>query len=1011
MVRSFLYTVLLLVIPACFYGQLSKQFLLTPITEDNGLSDNHVNCVLKDKDGFIWAGTEDGLNVLDGSKLTIFKHQPADSTSLSGNNISALKEDGWGNIWIGTNNGVSCYQKKQHHFISYFFNETSYGGAINMVTGLIINNSHIWVATDGGLFHLDANTGKHRIVLAGNDKPIDKRKYCNKINKMTLDLAGTIWLCTWDGLWSYKPAKNFFKQEISAVNDPGYDPLCMSLADAGNEIWIGTWGKGLKRFNKQDATVTTYLQKESNISSITSIPLANRNQLLWLSGVSRTFNPVNKSFVPFPDPVSGVTFNIKNVYVSDDKMIWLCTDNGLYMYNPQRQSFKNFVFKNDITSQGLVFNNIDNQVLMAAADENILKQYDSNFNASRNYYDLVFRNYQQGKEIAALSILVENKQSWWLATSGGVVHINPENNSNQWFVHNQQDSTSLPKNFITKIFIDSKSTCWIFPWRAGIWQMDKTTGKCKNVMEDISSKEFDKNKLVIADAVEDDAGNIWLADLDDGILLYNRQNNHFSKPFVNEIGPGPRTFRLYKQHGFLYSVANDVFIKWKDARHCTAIPFPVEMQKYIYDFAPDNQAGWWFATKNGLVYYNEKLQTFKRFTTADGLYRNDLPATMFCKADGEMIIGANNFISSFFPEKILGSSSEVPPLVITGFAVNGKKVAPAIQKQIDLTHVDNNITISWALPDYTNPFRNQYYYKLQGIDSIWRYVGNSGELQYANLSPGNYIVALKAETANGIAVQKNGLIHFVIHPPFWKTAWFIAICILLLCGLAYFLVSKRIKTIKNKAAIQQQLSELEMKALRAQMDPHFIFNSLNSIQECIVMNNTAGAYEYLSKFSKLVRRILENSGKLFVQLKEETELLQWYVQLEQLRFKEPVNFSLKTDEQIDTDNVMIPAMILQPYVENALWHGLSAKEGEKRLLVSFVQVEEFIKCTIEDNGLGRRSGVKKTAVNNHKKSMGIAITKERLELFNQQAKVETHDLFDENLNPAGTKVIIYLPVQ
>ncbi len=946
---------------------------------------------------------------MDGSSIRIFKHQPDDQTSLPGKAIEVLKEDDYGNIWIGTNNGLSCYKKVEKKFLNYYFKESRYGGATNIVTGIVVNSNVVWVSTDGGLFRLDSRSGKFQLLLYGDAEPAFRKEACNKITQMLQDNSGIIWLCTHEGLWAYDPDKNQFRKKISRANDPDYDPLDISAYDADDKLWVGTWGKGLKLFDKRSQKIITYPHHNSNISCLNGVIQPDGAFVLWLNGTLEAFNPSLKTFFKFTTFTGDAPY-IKTVFVSADRWIWLCSNHGLYIYNPAAQLFKNKVFKQEVTSQSVVFARLENIFFIGAEGKDILKSYDTTLKAAADYHDVIFKNFNGNKNLAALDLLIESKQSWWMATTEGVVHINAARKSNKWFRHRQKDSSSLPKNFITHLFIDSKKILWIFPWREGVWQMDKLTGRCHQMIDGVSKRAGLVKKLVINDAAEDGACNLWMADLDEGIILYNRITNRFSKPFTDVIGPAPRTFRIYKQGEYLYSIANTVLLKWKDTRHYTTIHFPAEMEEYMYDFAPDKQGNWWFATRNGLIYFNEKKNLFKRFRTSDGLYSNDLSSTLFCRPGGGMIIGGNNYLTSFFPEQITTSSHIVPTLLLTKLTVNGNSLDTYNIRTIDLAYDRNNIFVNWSLPDYTSPFKNQYYCKLQGIDSEWRYVGNRGEVQYASLSPGNYTIMMKAASANGDNTSQDLKIHFIIHFPFWKTAWFYTAVALLLSTVFYFIISKRISRIKAKAALQQQLSELEMKALRAQMNPHFIFNSLNSIQECIVMNNTAAAYEYLNKFSKLVRRILENSGKLLVSLQEEVELLQWYVDLEQLRFKDAILFTINADTHDHTGNIMVPAMIVQPCVENAIWHGLAPKEGKKILNVQFLQKQEGIECTIEDNGIGRQSGFESSERNN-KKSMGMSITKQRLKVFNKKARIETHDLLNENGTGRGTKIVIYLPFE
>jgi LytS/YehU family sensor histidine kinase len=217
-------------------------------------------------------------------------------------------------------------------------------------------------------------------------------------------------------------------------------------------------------------------------------------------------------------------------------------------------------------------------------------------------------------------------------------------------------------------------------------------------------------------------------------------------------------------------------------------------------------------------------------------------------------------------------------------------------------------------------------------------------------------------------------------------------------------------------SMNDQLSKAKLEALRSQMNPHFIFNSLNAIQECILTNKVDAAYEYLSKFSKLQRMVLNNSEKDLISLGSETEMLELYLSLESLRFSKSFSYSINTNGLTDDDDIMIPSLITQPLVENAIWHGLRNKEGEKILLITYEEKNGYLYITIDENGIGRE----KAALIREKKlgssqfaSKGTIMLRQRLQVLGQQLKthiaLEIIDKKDEAGNAAGTTVIISFP--
>jgi sensor histidine kinase YesM len=224
---------------------------------------------------------------------------------------------------------------------------------------------------------------------------------------------------------------------------------------------------------------------------------------------------------------------------------------------------------------------------------------------------------------------------------------------------------------------------------------------------------------------------------------------------------------------------------------------------------------------------------------------------------------------------------------------------------------------------------------------------------------------------------------------------------------------KQVQYLKE-SNFEKQIAEVQMQALRSQMNPHFLFNSLNSIKHYVINKDKRDAANYLTKFSKLVRNILQNSNHSLVPLEKELELIKLYMEIEAMRFENPFEIEIDVDEQLNTDQVFLPPMLLQPYVENAIWHGLRYKEKDGKITIKVMQNEIGIICSIEDNGVGR---VKAAEIRDQnliqKKSMGTTITKNRIELinklFNKTATEETIDLFNDKKQAAGTRVLLHIP--
>jgi two-component sensor histidine kinase len=363
-----------------------------------------------------------------------------------------------------------------------------------------------------------------------------------------------------------------------------------------------------------------------------------------------------------------------------------------------------------------------------------------------------------------------------------------------------------------------------------------------------------------------------------------------------------------------------------------------------------------------------------------------------------------------------------PAVVLTSARVFDREYVYALEEkpEMKLPNNKNFLQFEFAATSFNNSNQNQYAYQLEGADKDWVYSGNRNTVSYSGLKSGTYTFKTKAANNDGIWGEERKIkIH--IQPPFYATWWFIAATILFFSGLIFvwnrYRIQQTRKEEKLKAVFQQQIAETEMKALRAQMNPHFIFNSLNSIQKYILKNEHFEASQYLTKFSRLIRLILDHSNQSTILLSSELELLKLYVEMESLRFDNKFDYKIIAGENLLPDTVEIPSMLIQPYVENAIWHGLLHKEERGILRITFnKQSETDLTVIIEDDGIGREKAAElKSKQVLKKKSYGMQITEDRIAIINRaqniNATFEINDLKDQLGNAAGTKVVLVIPLK
>jgi hypothetical protein len=433
----------------------------------------------------------------------------------------------------------------------------------------------------------------------------------------------------------------------------------------------------------------------------------------------------------------------------------------------------------------------------------------------------------------------------------------------------------------------------------------------------------------------------------------------------------------------------------------------------------------WIGTNQGLsrfdvLYYRkEKKKHITTYGEEEGFTGVECNSNgTFIEENGDMWFGTVNGLIRYSP-KNFRTNPAYAKTSIKGIRLFYSDSLLAHSRELE--YYENSITFEYVGICLTNPDKVRYRYKLDGWEAEYSPPTPERIARYSNLPPGKYTFNVISCNNEGLWTPEPASFSFLIKTPFWKRPWFW----LLLTGIAVFILSAaivyRIRQIKMKERLETEsrvaMAKNELKALRAQMNPHFVFNSLNSIQHFILTNKSADAGKYLNKFARLMRVILNNSEKSLITIREELEYLVLYLDLEEMRFEGKFTTSVDISEDIDIDYYEIPAMLLQPYVENAILHGLTPKQtGGGKLEISMRLKANTIICSITDNGIGREKAREMRQLSNRKEhtSLGMKITHDRLELINRlngsQLSLTITDLYNDDGTAAGTRVDIFIPV-
>lgn len=973
----FLFLVFSLFGPTTSRSQKNEELVLHKIDDQNGLSDNNVQCIYKDKNNFVWIGTASGLDLMDGSDITVFKNEVGNPNSISNNNITAITADNKGVLWIGTTGGVNSFNFKTRKFAWFPLNENA--SIKNQPVSSLLTDSanNLYIATLEGLFFLDHKAGKLKMLKI----PGDQRTFAadNGITHLLKDQSGRIWITTYHGLWSYDQDKNLFMNEVNEKNDPLFTGLfTSSTIDHEGKIWLGTWDRGLKKYDPVTKTITTFPEiNNGQIVSLAEIKQPNGSYLIWINGNFQAFDPATNKVIQLPiAPGYSKSILINDLYASTDNWLWIGTHQGLYFYNPAKSLFTQHRFPAPITSQIVAMLQWKDKILVSGTGSYFLRAYDSNFNETDNYSTDI-----QKKDLSCLCLRFSGSNTLKAGTSSGIADINL--NTHKITVQKLAflRKNFMSGNFITSLLKDKMGKWWVFPWRYGIWQSDSSYKNFHQVFNNFIMMNERPKALVIADAVEDRNGNLWFADLDEGIIFYNRQKNIFSKPFIRVVGDRRVMTQILYYHNYCYSFSGTEIYKWHPNNlRIETIELPSQNDKAISSIAIDSIGNLWMATQQGLIVYNLKNRVFDRFTTADGIISNEIDATMMCTSNGTILIGSPDYLSSFVPARLLSSIDHAPHIRMTEMIANGQPLTIDSSREMIFGHTINNFIFKWTVTDYNNPVNNHFYYLLKGIDKTWRSAGNHGQVEFANLSPGQYTLLLKGENSNGVNADTILSMHFTILAPFWRTWWFLALIFFSIAVFFYSLYRYRLN----------QGLKIEKLRNKISLDLHDdIGSTLSSIS---ILSEIAMHENKMQQAEAMLHEIKENS----LSLMERMDDIVWSINpnndsLESLFLRiqafasrmfeaKEINYSIKIDEQIKHEQLQMEYrqhiyLILKEAINNLVKYSECTQ-----VEIAVNHVGSHLLIVIKDNGNGFE--IDKTRHGN-----GLNSMKQRARYMNADLKI------------------------
>ncbi|HEX3167299.1 MAG TPA: two-component regulator propeller domain-containing protein [Chitinophagaceae bacterium] len=1017
---------------------------------EQGLSHNEAFAFTQDKYGLIWIATPDGLNRFDGYEVEIYRHESDNENSLPDNMVRSIFTDSRGTIWIGTSNGLAYYDDHTNSFHSFFKdpdNENSLPS--NWIT--VINEDAgglLWIGTTSGLcsFNIKKNYFR-RYLFDKNSNSISN----NDIRDIEFTPDRKMWITTGNGLnclnLSNMQFTPFFHDPADKTTLSGNDLAKMAIDTNGN-IW--TYLRNtlyLDCFDTKTNKCKRYLnfiEQQSNIPSnyIRSIFIDKRSKL-WI-GTNATglhcFFPENNVFYEYKvepyEPGSLQSNSVVDIFQDHSGLIWIATaSSGVDRFNPDQTKFSHY--KPQKASSATF---VQDWVRAIAEDSshhlwigtvNGVSILDRNTGTYTTYQWNPNDPYSLSDN-SVRSMCVDKRGNFWVGTAKGLNLFDPIHRRFHVF-YSERNNHSIAGNFINDIICD-KNGDMLIATSGGLTICDARTRRFSNFKNDTVDNLLNGEVRVI---FEDNKGLIWLGTVRNGLIEYNRTTGelkHFTSAINDRFSLATNfVCSITEDHkGIIWVGTNSGLCCFNEARR-TFTRFSEKEglpNVHVGQLLVDDKDRIWMSTNKGLSVLNENRTAFTNYDPSDGLQGwefNDQSA--FKTHDGYFCYCGKNGFNIFHPDSI-GKNKFIPPLLLKRITIFDQPLpmdsSYSNLKSLRLSYKKNFFSFEFAALNYDHPEKNQYACQLINFDEKIRQLGTNRVVSYTNVPPGDYKLKVMASNNDNVWNEYGYELALSIGPPFWKTWWFRSIMIIAFLGAVFLFFKIRENRIKKEEArqteINKQIAEIRMVALRAQMNPHFIFNSLNSVQHFINIREKEEALNYLSKFSKLIRKILENSRENTVSLSNELQLLELYIQLEQLRFSNKFEYHIKVDERIDIENTEIPPLLIQPYVENAILHGLINKNGKGDLWFSLEKNDGLLICKIEDNGIGRAKAqeIEQTKDSKHR-SLGIKVTNERIStlsaLLKHKAEVLIEDLFESKLTlevtpqPSGTRVTIIIPVE
>ena len=772
----------------------------------NSISSNNIWCLYVDRNGFLWIGTfTDGLNRFDPKSafFTRYFHNPSDSNSISSNNIRSITEDYQGNLWIGTrDSGISILNPKSQTFQRVRHDPENVNGLLSNNIRFIYPNSNkdIWIATSNGLSVYELSSGTFKNYQ--NKKGVSNTLSHNSVRHIYKDRSGIFWIATVNGLNSYEPQTNKFTNFLSDPSIPGSisgDFVRKVYEDPQGQLWIAINRGGLNILDRKKNTFYKYQHEEDNPNSLS-----------------------NNSTRVFYQDKSG--------------LLWLGTmGGGLNIYDPRKNRFKHYRH-NPRDS-----NSLSHPIVWAISQSSEGDLWFgtnagglTRFDPKTGKYSCYFHNPSDPSSISSNNIRTITKDhegGLWIGTmNGGVNYLESKKQLFRRFTHDPNNSNSLSNNNVRSIFEDRLGGLWFCTWGRGLDHFDRSSNTFTLFRNQPDNPNSLSNNNVIS--IYQDSQEVYWIGTSNGLnrLTFSLDSTNLIPSQLSQ----PHFTRFYHDPSNSKSLSNSYILSIHEGQNGdlwfgTMLGLsrlqknnrnkPLFTRYFIRDGLPndvvygileDSHGNLWLSTNNGLSRFDPRSEIFKNYDIRDGLQSNEFNTGAYTQTHtGSFIFGGVNGATEFFPDS-LTDNPFTPPVVLTAFNIFDRPAqlsqTISMTQEIILSHKDNYFSFEFASLDFSKPDRNRYAYMLEGFDEDWINSGTRRFAGYTKVDAGEYVFRVKGTNGDGVWNEAGASVKIIITPPFWKTWWFMLLLILAIGGGITLAIVYRIKQLLQIERLRSKIA-------------------------------------------------------------------------------------------------------------------------------------------------------------------------------------------------------------